>query len=283
MREFSDDNVMMLAAATAFYAILSLAPMIVLLLWIGGLLGDRTQQQLVEWVTHSIGPKSGDAVDAIVENAADNPVAGTVAGAVSIASVLLAASGLFAQLQRAMNIIWDVEATRQGAHGMLLQRLSALGVMLLLAVVLIASVVVSGVLLGMVRSAGADLPGSDWLWWGLNLAASILLHAVLFAAVFKILPDVQITWRHTWLGAFLAAILFTVGKLLMGLYFGNSTRWTAYGAAGSMLMLLVWVYYSSIIFFLCAEWTQVWARRQGEPIRPRRNAVAGHRKSRSGT
>ncbi len=278
-REFSEDNAMMLAAATAFYAALSLAPIIVLLIWIGGLLGPDTQQRLIDWVTRSVGDRSGEAVQMVVRNAGERPGLGNVAGLISIAAALFAATGLFAQLQAAMNIIWDVRTREGGVKGWLRRRLAGLGVMLLLAVLLIASVFASTLLSGMVRSATSTLPGGDWTWWWVNLAASIIVYALLFAAIFKVLPDVHIAWGQTLFGAVVTAVLFAGGKLLIGLYFAHSTRWAAYGAAGSMVMLLVWVYYSSVIFFLGAELTQVWARRHGEPITPDENAVWADRKS----
>lgn len=272
-KEFSEDYATMLAAATAFYAALSLAPIIMLLIWTAGLLGQGTQEQLIDQITTTVGQQSGEAIRLIIRNASGRPDVATFAGLISIAALIFSATTLFAQLQSAMNIIWDVRPKPgSGVGGWIRKRLITLGVMLLMAVLLLASVIASSALSGLAQSARGTVAGGDWTWWWVNLAASIIVYGLLFAVAFKILPDVQIGWRATWFGAFLTAVLFAVGKMLLGLYIANSARWAAYGAAGSIIVLLVWVYYSAIIFFFGAELTQVWARMQGEAIAPAEHA-----------
>jgi membrane protein len=262
--EFFDDDAMTLAAALAFYAALSLAPMVLLLIWAGELLGPDTQGKLLRQLESYAGPQASQSIQTVVENASSTPELGTIAGIASIVATLVAASGVFAQLQRAMNRIWDVPRRSAGAKGWLRKRAISLLMILIAGGMLVGSLVLSAILSAL-KEAQA-LPGDQYVWRAVDLAVSVVVFALLFAAVFKILPDTHIGWRSTWFGALTTAVLFLIGKWLVGLYLAHSAVASPYGAAGSLLVLLVWVYYCAIIFFFGAELTQVWARLHGREL-----------------
>lgn len=259
--EFSEDEAMTLAAALAYYAALSLAPMVLLMVWIGDLLGPQAKQRLIEQVEAQAGPQAGQSVQMVVENASSTPELGTIAGIISIAATILAATGVLAQLQYAMNRIWDVNPRGSGVRGWLKKRALSLLMILVIGGVLLASLVMTTIVSGL-RESGT-IPGPDYLWRVAELGISLVVLTLLFAAVFHFLPDTDVGWRPTWIGALVTAVLFIVGKWVVGLYLAHSSSSSAYGAAGSLIVLLVWVYYCAVIFFFGAELTQVWARRHG--------------------
>lgn len=264
---------MTLAAAVAFYTALSLAPILVVLLWVASVLGPETQQSLVDRITETVGTKAGEVVQTVVTNAAEQPNTASIAGYISIAVALFSATGAFAQLQHALNRIWNVERKPgQGVKGAIGKRLVSLLMLIVLGVILFASVAASAVLTAIIGQAEDILPGAGWIWQVLNWVISVIVFVVLFAAIFKILPDVKMDWRDVWLGATVTALLFAIGKFLLGFYLARAGTASAYGAAGSLLAFLLWVYYSTIILFLGAELTQVWARRNGRRFEPDANA-----------
>jgi membrane protein len=274
MREFMDDDALTLGAALAFYTALSLAPLVVLMMWTVGSLGPSTQQQLIEQVVALVGPQAGEAVRSVAENSAARPSVGSMAGIISIVVLIFSATGVFAQLQHAMNLVWDLEAKPGSSLKTFVRtRLLSLGMFATIAFLLLVSLFVSAILSAMIGAVGDRLPGADFIWSIVDLVASIAVFSLIFGAVFKVLPDAKIGWRNLVFGSVLTAVLFTVGKVLIGLYLGQSSTASAYGAAGSLLVLLTWVYYSSLILFFGAEVTQVWARRRGEVIEPNDYAV----------
>lgn len=275
MREFMDDDALTLGAALAFYTALSLAPLVVLLMWTVGSLGDSTQERMIEQVVALVGREAGEAVRGVAESAEARPSVGSIAGIVSIVVLIFSATGVFAQLQHAMNLVWDVEAKPGSSVKTFVRtRLLSLGMFGTIAFLLLVSLFVSALLSAMIGAIGDRLPGADFIWSILDLLASIAVFSLIFGAIFKVLPDVKIGWRNLVFGAVLTAVLFTVGKVLIGFYLGRSSTASAYGAAGSLLVLLSWVYYSSLILFFGAEVTQVWAKRRGEVIEPSEHAVS---------
>lgn len=264
---------MTLGASLAFYTALSLAPLLVLLLWVGGALGEGTQQQMIEQVVSLMGAESGETIRSLVESAEEKPTIGSIAGIFSILTLLLSATGVFGALQHAMNLIWGVEPKPGGGvKNFVRARLLSLGLLVAMGFILLVSLVLSAGLSAAVNLMHDALPGGDFLWSALNWAVSFAVFVLLFAAMFKILPDAHVAWRHVWLGAVSTAFFFTLGKTLIGLYLGNSAIGSAYGAAGSLIVLLVWVYYSSLTVFFGAEFTQVFARHKGHEITPREYA-----------
>lgn len=264
--DFVEDDAMTLAAALAFYTALSFAPMLMLLIWISGMLGDDAQQKVVSQFTSMIGEQAGQAVDMVIQNAKSKPDAGNLAGIFGIATLIFSATGVFAQLQAAMNRVWDVTAKPGGGiWNFFRKRLLSLGTILAIGFILVVSLVVSAGISLVVAGAGG--------WQVVNIVVTLGIYVLLFAFIYKILPDVKMHWKDVWIGATFTAVLFQVGKTLISLYLGHSSVGSSYGAAGSLVVLLVWVYYSSIILFFGAEMTQVWARRYGAQIIPDKHAV----------
>ncbi|MFP4345467.1 MAG: YihY/virulence factor BrkB family protein [Anaerolineales bacterium] len=274
--EWSKDNASRLAAALAYYTIFSLAPLLIIAIAVAGFFfGEAAAQEAVVTQLESlIGQQGAEAVQQMLANA-NRPGAGTVALIIGVATLILGASGVFAQLKSALNTIWDVKPVPgQGIWKTVTDRLLSFGMVLGIAFLLLVSLLVSTVLSTVSGQFEQLLPGSDFLWQLLDFVISLGVIALLFAIIYKVLPDVTIAWKDVWVGAGVTALLFTIGKFLIGLYLGRSSVESAYGAAGSLVVLLVWVYYSAQIVFIGAEFTQVYARRYGSRIRPEEDAVA---------
>jgi membrane protein len=278
VQSFLRDDAITLAAALAFYAGLSLAPLIVLLVWITSFLNPEMQQRILEQAVGVVGQGGAEGLRMIMQNAAQQPEAGSIAGIISIIMLVLAATGVFGQLQRSLNLIWDVESTGTGIVSMIFKRLLALLMVFAIGAFLIASMILSAVISGGSRMAGGMFAALPWLWQIVDFVAPLLLFVPLFAALFRFVPDVKIQWRDVWVGATFTAALFALGKAVLGMYLGQGGVNSAYGAAGSFLALLLWVYYSSMIIFLGAEMTQVWAWYTGSAIRPSKHAKWRHTK-----
>jgi membrane protein len=201
----------------------------------------------------------------------DSGVLATVAAAVT---ALFGATGVFVQLQSSLNHIWNVEAKPgRGILGFVLTRLASFGMILGIGFLLLVSLVVSAGLSAVDSYLGSVMPGAATLFKVLNFGVSFVLITLLFAMIFRFLPDVKIAWRDVWLGAVATSLLFTIGKALIGLYLGHSSAASVFGAAGSLAIVLLWIYYSTQILFFGAELTQVYARRYGSQIVPDENAV----------
>ncbi len=274
--EWSSDKASRLAAALAYYTIFSLAPLLIIAIAVAGLFfGEAAAREAVVTQLQSlIGQQGAEAVQQMLANA-NRPGAGTVALIIGVATLLLGASGVFAQLKGALNTIWDVKpAPGQGIWKTVSDRLLSFGMVLGIAFLLLVSLLVSTVLSTLSGQFEQLLPGADFLWQLLDFVISLGVIALLFAIIYKVLPDVTIAWKDVWVGAGVTALLFTIGKFLIGLYLGRSSVGSTYGAAGSLVVLLVWVYYSAQIVFIGAEFTQVYARRYGSRIRPEEDAVA---------
>lgn len=269
--EFLDDDALTLAAALAYYTALSFAPMIILMLAGASLMPQQTQDNLVAFLREQLGPKAAGTMDAIVEASKNQPSVATTAGIISLATLLFSASGVFAQLQNALNRIWDVKAKPGGGVlAWLRKRVLSFGMLLTFGFVLVVSLAATAILAGLV---GAGFGTGSVALQILNQAVSLIIFTLLFALIYKYLPDVHIKWRDVWFGAACTAILFSLGKYGIGEYLGRSAVGSSYGAAGSLIALLVWVYYSGLILFLGAEITEVWAKRRGSSIEPSKYAV----------
>lgn len=265
--EFSEDEVMNWAAGLAFYSALGLAPIILFFLITSTLLGSGTQQALLGQIESTIGDEGAEAIKMVVKSAEEKPASGTLSAIVGFLTVLFSASGVLAQLQSTLNRIWEVKLRpNAGWWRWIRVRLLSMGMLFAVLFLLLVSLVVS---------AGVSLvfSGEGPVWSAVTLAVSTLVYLLLFAMIFKFLPDVEIAWRDVWVGAALTAVLFTTGKFAIGLYLGQSAVASSYGAAGSLVALLVWVYYSAVILFFGAEVTQVVARRFGSGIQPAAHAM----------
>ena len=261
-----NDNCIRLSAALAYYTALSLAPLVVIVV---GLAGFVTERQLVASHLEAqlellMGPHGRQLVHTIV--ATTEPQSGTLAAVIGIVTLLIGATAVFGELQAALNLIWEVKPIAigsiwEGLWFVLKQRLLSLAIVLSIAFLLLVSLVISAALTG----AASYLQGPEQtLLPGrvLEIAVSMLVITLLFALLFKYVPDAQIRWRDVWLGGAVSAVLFTLGKVAIGYYIGHASVASPYGAAGSLVALLVWVYYSSLIVFFGAEFTHVWATRQ---------------------
>jgi len=275
-RASSEDKVPMMGAALAYYTAFSIAPLLVIAIGVVGIVfGDRGGDSVFETVRGLVGEKAAYAVRAMVEAASARPRAGAVATVVGIAALLLGASGVFAQLQEALNIIWKAKLRPDAGWGLALgRRLLSFGMVGVIAFLLLSSFVVSAVIAAAGKLFIGLLPGGEAVWQAVNLAVSLGVTSGLFAVIYKALPDVRLLWRDALVGGFFTSVLFSLGQLALGLYLGKSGVASAYGAAGSVIVFLLWVYYSSQIVLFGAELTRAYVARSGRPIPLKRNAVS---------
>ena len=261
VRDWQRHNALTQGAALAYYALFSLTPLLVLVILVAALALGRAaaQGQVVAHIQGFVGTDTAQAVEQMVQRASA-PRAGIVPALVSFAAILLGASGLVGQLRAALNHIWGVPTSAGGFRAMILQRLKALAVVGGIGLLLVLSMVFSAVLAALHGMLVARLPVLGPLLPNLNFALSMLLSTAFFAIIFHLLPDAALRWRDVWLGALVTAILFTLGKSLIGLYLGRAGTTAFYGAAGSLVLLLLWIYYSTQILLVGAEFTQVYAR-----------------------
>jgi membrane protein len=266
-----DDKASLLGAAIAYYIIIALAPLLLLAIAVASFIygEEAAKKQIVEQSRGMTGDEGGQAVGTMLDSAhAGHGILATVIG---IAVLLFGAMGLFIQLQDAMNSVWGVRARAgRGVWKFFSDRLLSFGMVAGTLLLLLASLIVSGVLAAVVSYI--DRWQTGILLYVANATLSVLVITLLFAMLYRFLPDVQIAWRDVWLGAALTAVLFEIGKFLIGFYLGRSGVASAYGAAGSLVALLVWFYYSAQIFLFGAEFTKIHARRRGSKIVPTDNA-----------
>lgn len=270
IRDFIADDAMSLGGALAFYTALSMAPLLVLILAVAGFLWqeDEVRAELVRQVHNLVGPSGAEIVETIMREATRGNAQG-IAAIVGIATLLFGATGVFAQLQYSLNRVWNVEAKPgQDVADFIRKRLLSLGMILAIAFLLVVSLVVSTVLRFMGSATHIQLPGGDGTWAVLNLLASLLVYTGIFTLIHHSLPDVKMPWKDSLIGGVVTALLFAVGKEVLGWYLGSRSIASAYGAAGSFFVVLLWVYYSSLILFVGAELTQAFAEEMGHPVSP---------------
>lgn len=273
-QDWLDDDASTLAAALAYYALLSLAPLLVISIGVAGwFLGpEAARGQVAGELGGIMGGDAAKGVQAVVASA-EGPERGALATAVGIVTLFVGASGVFGQLQSSLNKVWEVEPKPgQGIWGQVKSRFFSFTMVLGVAFLLLVSLVLSSVLSSLGSVLADTLPGGALLWQVVNFVFSLAVVTLLFALIFKVIPDAKVAWRDVWLGAAVTALLFTIGKQLLGLYLGKAAVGSSYGAAGSIVVLVVWVYYAAQILFFGAEFTQVQARRRGAGIEPSENA-----------
>lgn len=271
-REFSEDKVLRLSAALAYYAMFSIGPLLVIAVGLAGLAfgNESVRGQLEEQLRAMLGPNSARTIESMMNARQSASVLTTVVGGVAL---LLGASGVFAQLQDALNTIWDVKAKPgKGLWPLIRQRFLSLTMVLGIGFLLLISLAVTTFLSAVMGSLGSRLPIPEALAHALNFVVSFGIVSLLFAMMFKFLPDVKVPFRKVWIGALVTALLFTIGKFGLSLYLGRESTSSAYGAAGSVIVILMWVYYASVILLLGAEFTQVWAKRTGTEVVPTKYA-----------
>jgi membrane protein len=269
--EWSRDKASRLAAALSYYTLFSVAPLLVIAVAVAGLVFGRQAAagQLIAQAQGLLGPQGAQAIQTLLQNAGRTG-AGVVAAVVGTGTLLLGASGAFAQLQDALDTIWEVKPKAgRGLKGILRDRILSFSLVLAIGFLLLVSLVISAGLAAVGKFLAGQLPFSSALLQGVNFAISFAATTLLFALIFKVLPDARVRWRDVWIGAAITALLFSLGRFLIGLYLGRSSVSSAYGAAGSLVALLVWVYYSAQILLLGAEFTQVYATRFGRGLTPK--------------
>jgi membrane protein len=274
--QWYNGNTFLLGAALAYYTVFSIAPVLIIAIAVASLVFGRdvVRDQLTREAGQTVGPQVASALNDLLTYA-QSRTEGTIATIVSIVVLVIGATSLFAQLQYSLNTIWNVQPKPdRGIWGVVRDRVLSFAIVLAIGFLLFVSLVFSTVLaaLGSMLSR-TGLPGGVFLWQIINSVISFGLITLLFAMIYKFLPDVRIAWSDVWIGAAVTALLFTVGKHLIGLYLGKFGAISTYGAAGSLVIVLLWVYYSSQILLLGAEFTQVYACRSGKPIVPSDNAV----------
>jgi membrane protein len=280
-QEFGADKVPRLAAALAYYTAFSIAPLLLVVIGIAGLAfgEEAVRGELDNQIAGVVGRQTASVVQELVASA-NQPGQGLIATIIGVVTLILGAAGVFGQLQDALNTIWGVEGTPQGGiWGILKSRLLTFAMLLVIGFLLMVSLVVSAVLSSLNTMVLSRLPLGEVGTQLLNNGISFAVITVLFALIYKVLPQADIRWRDVFIGAAVTSLLFTIGKYLIGLYLGNSTVSSSFGAAGSFVVLLLWIYYSAQILLLGAEFTQVYARMYGANVKPSANAraTAGHK------
>ena len=268
------------AAALAFFTVFSIAPiMVVVVTLVGLVLGERAAQgELFEQLEGTLGPEAAGVVQTAVINSQIDQ-SGIWPALIGIFATVVGATTVFAQMQRSLNQIWDVapRPSRSSIWIFLKARVLSLTIILAIGFVLLVSLLLSVALRGVMTFAEGWLPVPGWVLVSTELSLSLLVITALFAAMFKILPDVLLSWRDVLLGAFITAVLFTVGRSLIAIYLANTATASAYGAAGSLALLLLWVNYSSLILLFGASFTRAHLEGRGLPVRPKSTAVRVHR------
>jgi membrane protein len=273
-QEWQEDKVSRLAAALAYYTIFSITPLLIIAIAIAGAIfgEDAAKGEIVAQINNLVGEEGAKAIEIALANANQPEISG-VASLISIAILILGASGVFAQLQEGLNTVWNVRPKRNSGIGQFIRkRLLSFGMVLAIGFLLLVSLILSAILSAISEYEVNWLPGFAFFWQILNFALSLGLISLLFALIYKYLPDVKIKWKDVWVGAIITALLFTIGQFLIGLYLGRGSLGSTYGAAGSLIVFLVWVYYSAQILLFGAELTQVYARKYGTKIIPKHHA-----------
>lgn len=267
VKSFVADDALTLCAALSFYTLLSFAPLLVLAVWASGSMAPGAQEAMLDQFGALAGNDARLAAQAVVDSASERPALGSLAGLLGIGTSLVGATTVFAQLQSSLNTLWGIKAKPHNAvWGWLRRRVLSIGVIAAIGFVLMVSLLVSSVL-------GLLLTRTGPVWDVLNQAISVVVFAGLFALLFRYLPDARLAWRPAAWGGLVTAILFGIGKWVIGLYLARGEVGGAYGAAGSVVVLLVWVYYSSAIFFFGAELVQAWLVAHGGSVAPAAHAV----------
>jgi membrane protein len=274
-QEWSRDGAAQLAASLAYYTVTALAQLLIGILAIAAFFysGDVAQQQLVAQANRFVGSQGGELVETIVQNA-DQPELARVAGLLSLALLLWSGSNIFYQLQNSLNTVWGVELRKDlSLIDKVKRRLFPLLVVVGIGILVVAASMVGAALSAASGLLNDSLPGGAILWQILNYVINLAIFTLLFGLIFKLLPDVEIAWRDVWPGAALTALLFVIGQLLLGWYLNRQSSASVYGAAGSLIVLLLWIYYSAQIFLFGAEFTQIYATRYGDGVKPDDDAV----------
>jgi membrane protein len=273
---WNEINAPRLGAALAFYTMLSIAPLLVVCIGIAGaIFGQEAAQDRIAWqIQNVVGYQGGQVIQALLKHA-DKPASGILAAVVGFFMLLFGASGVFGELRDSLDLVWGVKGPQgSGIKGLIKYRFASFAMVLGIGFLLLVSLVLSAAIAAAGKLFSGYLPAPELVLHLGTIVFTFLTVTILFALLYKVVPDVHIEWRDVWIGAAVTSILFSVGKFLIGLYLGKASVGSAYGAAGSLVVFMVWVYYSAQIFFLGAQFTKVFAERHGSraQIRAARNA-----------
>ncbi len=268
--DFSKDECPSMAAALAYATLFSLPSLLLIVIYIAGLvLGPQAASgQIESKLSGAMGPQAAAQIQTMVSSVAQNHTGGLVATALGFAGLILSATSVLLQLQQCLNKAWKVRVVGSGIRHFAMKRFRSILLLIgagILAMVSVAASSAISALAHMLPFPGAAHAG--------EFVTSMVMFAVVFAAILKVMPDVKLRWSDVWVGGLFIAVLFVVGKFLIGIYLGHAGKASAYGAAGSLALILMWTYYSALIFLLGVEFTQVWVRRQGREVPPREGAV----------
>lgn len=274
--DFQKDHVSRLAAALAYYSVFSLGPLLLIALSIAELAFDEEAARgaVEAHLQNFVGQDTAAAVQDMMQSA--NRSGDSVGMAIVGSAILLvSASGVFAQLKDAMNTVWDIALKPGGGIITFLKsRALSLSMVLVVGFLLLVSLIASTLISTATGWVEGVFPIHPLFWQAVNFVLFLVAATFLFAMIFKILPDAEIEWRDVWIGAFLTSALFSIGKLLLALYLGREDAGSAYGAAGALILLLSWVFYTANILLFGAEFTQVYSHHRGRDIQPTEGAVA---------
>lgn len=271
-QEWTEDRAPNEAAALAYYTLLSVPALLLLIQWVlGRVVGSDAQTRVIDFVQQAVRGSGGEAITAMIQNA-DSP-GGGLASIISLVTLSISATGVLVQLEQSLNRIWGITEEDAGVVAKIRERAFSLLLVLGLGAFLLLSVTVTTAVSGFAETMAGELPVGEWAVYLVNVPVSFLLLTLLFGAALRIIPDAEVAWSDVWLGAAVTAVLFIVGQYALSFYLGKSAPGSAYGVAGSIVAFVVWVYYSALILFLGAEFTQVYANRFGSRIRPDDSAV----------
>jgi membrane protein len=274
--EWGADKAPRLAAALSYYTVFSLAPLLLVVIAIAGLAfgPDAARGRIDDQLRGLIGQEGAAFIQEMLQNV-NQPATGIFATIVGIVTLLLGAIGVFNQLKDALNTAWDVQPKPgSGIKAFIMNNVLSFGMLLGVGFLLLVSLVVSAGLSALDEFTRGLLPGIEFVMQIINIVISFGIITALFALIYKFLPDAKIAWKDVWIGAAVTSLLFTVGKFAIGLYLGNSSLASTYGAAASLVVLFLWIYYSAQILLFGAEFTQVYARTYGSGIEPKENAIS---------
>jgi len=269
------DRAPRLGAALAYYTIFSMVPLLIVIIAIIGLVfgQEAAQAAIMEQISRLIGPQSAAAIKDMIQRA-DQPSTGIISTIIATVTLLAGAAGFFGQLKDALNTVWGIEPKAgRGIWGFVRDNFLSFATLLGTAFLLLVSLLLSTALAAIGKWFGQLLPLPEVVLQSFNLLLSLVVITGLFALIFKVLPDAHIAWRDVWIGAALTSVLFTIGKFAIELYLGKSNVGSSYGTAGSLVLILVWVYYSVQILLYGAEFTQVYANLVGQKIQPTEEAT----------
>ena len=278
-QDWKEDHASRLAASLAYYTIFSLAPLLVIAIAVAGFIweAEAVEAQVMAQIQGLVGVEGANFVADLIESAS-NRGEGSIATIIGIVTLLFGALGVFNELHNALNVIWEVKEEKtegflQAVKEAIFDRFLSFSMVLGIGFLLLVSLVITAGLSATQEVVGNTFPIPEFFLQLINLIISIGVITLLFALIYKYLPDAEIPWRYVWMGAFVTAILFSLGKLAIGLYLGNSAIASSFGAAGSLVLLLVWIYYSAQILFFGAEFTQAYANKYGSKIPPESGEV----------